>query len=168
MMKLLCKVAFAVTIFASFILSAQFANRPLVSGPITPNRNLFPADANAKGDIKAALAKAAKGKKRVILEFGGVWCYDCHVLDHAFHSSEIEPLLDANFVVVHVDVGRYDKNLDLAKKYEVPLEKGVPALAVLASNGKLLFSQKHGEFEGARRMTVQDVTTFLNEWKPGK
>lgn len=168
MLKLLCKVAVVITIFAGVILAAQFANRPLVSGPITPNRELFPANANAKADIRAALAKAATEKKRVILEFGALWCYDCHVLDHAFHSTEIAPLLNANFVVVHVDVGKYDKNMDLAKKYEVPLEKGVPALAVLARNGKLLFSQKHGEFEGARRMTVQDVTAFLNQWKPGK
>jgi thiol:disulfide interchange protein len=160
------------TLLAALLLTltaaAQFANRPLVSGPITPNRDLFPANANAKADIKAALTRASKQQKRVLLEFGGLWCYDCHVLDHAFHSSEIAPLLDSNFVVVHVDIGKYDKNLDLAKKYDVPLDKGVPALAVLDSKGKLLFSQKNGEFEGARRMTVDDVTAFLNKWKPTK
>ena len=161
----------AILLTASLVtvtLAAQFANRPLVSGPITPNRELFPANANAKADIKAALAQASKQQKRVLLEFGGLWCYDCHVLDHAFHSTEIAPLLDSDYVVVHVDVGKYDKNLDLAKKYDVPLDKGVPALAVLDSKGKLLFSQKNGEFEGARRMTVDDVTAFLNKWKPGK
>ena len=167
-MNILRKAALGFTIFSAITLAAQFANRPLVSGPITPNRNLFPANANAKADIKAALAKAAKQKKRVLLEFGGVWCFDCHVLDQAFHSGEIQPLLDANYLVVHVDIGKYDKNLNLAKQYEVPLEKGVPALAVLASDGKLLFSQKKGEFEGARRMTVQDVTGFLEKWKPTK
>jgi thioredoxin 1 len=154
--------------FAPLTLAAQFANRPLVSGPVKPNPNLFPANANAKADIKAALLQATKQKKRVLLEFGGLWCYDCHVLDHAFHSVEIKPLLDANYVVVHVDVGNYDKNLDLAKKYEIPLEKGVPVLAVLDNNGKLLFSQKNHEFSAARNMTVQDVTAFLNKWKPAK
>ena len=167
-MNTLRKAALAIIVFTAVTLAAQFANRPLVSGPITPNRDLFPADANAKADIKAALSKAAKERKRVLIEFGALWCYDCHVLDHAFHATEIEPLLEANFVLVHVDVGTYNKNLDLVKKYGVPLEKGVPALAVLASSGKLLFSQKNGEFEGMRKMTVEDVTAFLNKWKPGK
>lgn len=167
-MQILRKASLLITVLTALTLAAQLANRPLVSGPITPNRDLFPANADAKADIKAALSQAAKQKKRVLVEFGALWCYDCHVLDHAFRSTEIAPLVDANFVVVHVDVGRYDKNMDLAKKYEVPLEKGVPALAVLANNGKLLFSQKSGEFEGARRMTVEDVTTFLNKWKPEK
>ncbi len=170
-MRFLRQAALLVTLFGiSFVsptLAAQLANKPLASGPITPNRDLFPPNADAKADIKAALEQAAKEKKRVLVEFGAIWCYDCHVLDHAFHSAGVEPLLGANFVVVHVDVGKYDKNMDLAKKYAVPLEKGVPALAVLASSGKLLFSQKNGEFEGARRMTVEDVTAFLNKWKPG-
>jgi thioredoxin 1 len=69
-------------------------------------------------------------------------------------------------VVVHVDVGKFDKNLDIADKYEVPLKNGVPASAVLESDGKLLFSQKHGEFESARSMATEDVLAFLNKWKP--
>jgi len=70
------------------------------------------------------------------------WCYDCHVLDAAFHSKEIAPFVNENYYVVHVNVGDYDKNLDLAKKYEIPLEKGVPSLAVLDPDGKLVVSQK--------------------------
>jgi hypothetical protein len=101
-----------------------------------------------------------------MLVFGGNWCYDCHVLDAAFHLPEIAPTLNRNYVVVHVDVGEYNKNLDLAKKYEVPLERGVPAAAVLDSDGKLLVSQKNQEFEKARSMAPEDILAFLNKWKP--
>jgi hypothetical protein len=88
------------------------------------------------------------------------------VLDAAFHTAEIAPLLAASFEVVDVDIGQADKNLDVAKKYDVPLEKGVPAIAVLESDGKLLFSQKNGEFEAARKMGPEDLIGFLNRWKP--
>ena len=64
-------------------------------------------------------------------------------------------------------MGRYDKNLDVAKRYKVPLNKGVPAMAVLDWRGRLLVSNQKGEFQGARRMTRADVTAFLNQWKPG-
>ena len=46
-----------------------------------------------------------------------------------------------------MDIGEGDKNQDLMKEYEVPPERGIPAAAVLDSEGKLLYSQKHGEFE---------------------
>jgi hypothetical protein len=58
----------------------------------------------------------------------------------------------------------FDKNLDLAAKYEVPLNKGVPALAVLDSGGKVIFSQKQGEFENSVRIGPADVTAFLKKW----
>ena len=134
----------------------------------TEKRDIYPASVDAKAEIAEAVANAAKTHRRVILVFGGNWCYDCHVLDEAFHSPEIAPTLNKNFVVVHVNVGKFDKNLDIADKYEVPLKNGVPASAVLESDGKLLFSQKHGEFEAARSMATEDVLAFLNKWKPEK
>ncbi|MGA9210656.1 MAG: thioredoxin family protein, partial [Terriglobales bacterium] len=134
--------------------------------PLKLNPNLYNPQADAKLEIKEALERAARTHKNVILVFGGNWCYDCHVLDLAFHHPEIEPTLKAHFLVVHVDVGEYDKNLDLAEQYQVPLKKGVPALAVLASDGKLLYSQRGGEFEAARSLAPEDVVAFLKKWQP--
>ena len=134
--------------------------------PLKLNPNLYNPQADAKLEIKEALVHAAHEHKNVILVFGGNWCYDCHVLDLAFHHPEIEPTLNAHYIVVHVDVGEYDKNLDLAEQYQVPLKKGVPALAVLASDGKLLYSQRGGEFEAARSLAPEDVMAFLKKWQP--
>ena len=39
-------------------------------------------------------------------------------------------------------------------------------MAVLAENGKLLFSQKNGQFEAMRRLQSTAVTEFLVQWKP--
>jgi len=136
-----------------------------LKGP-AEKKDLYPADADAKHEIEQALRAAVKSRKRVLLVFGGNWCYDCHVLDAAFQLPEIAPTLNRNYVVVHVDVGEYNKNLDLAKKYDVPLERGVPAAAVLDSEGKLLVSQKNQEFEKARSMAPEDILAFLNRWKP--
>ena len=134
----------------------------------TERRNIYPENVDAKAEIAEALANAAKTHRRVLLIFGGNWCYDCHVLDAAFHSPEIAPTLNRNYVVVHVNIGEYDKNLDLADKYEIPLKKGVPAAAVLKSNGTLVVSQKNQEFEKARSMTTEAVLAFLEKWKSGK
>jgi ketosteroid isomerase-like protein len=130
------------------------------------NKDIYPAGANAEEEISEALKTARKTGRRVLVVFGGNWCFDCHVLDEAFHSPDIAPVVNQNYVVVHVDIGEYNKNLDLAKKYDVPLNKGVPAIAVLESGGKLLFSQKRGEFEAARSMAPEDILAFLRKWQP--
>lgn len=142
---------------------AQWTKAPL-KVPAQRNPNLYRADADARQEIAQTLTEAAKEKKRVLLVFGATWCTDCYALDYGFHQPRIEPLLNANFKVVHVDVGRYDKNLDLAQKYHVDLEKGIPSLAVLSPQGAVLYST--GEFERARVMTEEDIIQFLNAWKP--
>ena len=127
--------------------------------------DIYPAPEQAKADVAAALQMAATMHRRVILDFGGNWCPDCRVLDSYFHDAANRPLLEAGYVLVHVNIGRMDQNLDIAERYEVPLKKGVPALAVLDEDGKLLYSQKTGEFEAMRGMQPNTVTDFLNQWK---
>jgi thiol:disulfide interchange protein len=131
-------------------------------------REIYPDPAQAKADLAAALKTAAETHKRVLLDFGGNWCGDCQVLDIYFHNPENLPILESNFVLVHVNIGHMDANLDIAGQYQVPLDKGVPALAVLSEKGKLLYSQRGGEFESMRRMQASAVTTFLVQWKPAK
>ena len=41
----------------------------------------------------------------------------------------------------------------------------MPALAVLDSNGKLIYSQQAAEFGDMRYMYPTSVTDFLNKWK---
>ncbi|MGZ4859543.1 MAG: thioredoxin family protein [Candidatus Angelobacter sp.] len=155
------------TLIAAVLLAAMSAaqwKRVPLQAPAQPNPQLYRSDANAAQDIRKALAAAVKQHKNVLLDFGGNWCIDCHILENAFHQPRIAPLLNSNYVVVHVDVGKYEKNLDLAKKYHVNLEKGVPSLAVLDARGKVLYAT--GDFERAHVMSEDDVIQFLDKWKP--
>lgn len=129
-------------------------------------RDIYPDPSRAKADLTAALKIAASTHKRILLDFGGNWCPDCQMLNLYFHDQTNRPLLEANFVLVDVNIGHMDANLDIAQKYEIPLNKGVPALAVLSDTGQLLYSQKGGEFEDMRNMQSSAVTKFLLQWKP--
>ena len=128
-------------------------------------RDIYPAPGQAKSDLASALAASAVAHKRVILDFGGNWCPDCHVLDLYFHDPVNRPILEANYILVHVNIGRMNENLDIAERYQIPLRKGVPALAVLGERGELLYSQRTGEFEAMRGMQSSAVTDFLVHWK---
>ncbi|MGB0115241.1 MAG: thioredoxin family protein [Terriglobales bacterium] len=135
---------------------------------VKKEKEIYNESADARAEINEALEKATVEHKRVIVVFGANWCYDCHVLDKAFHSSDLAPIIAANYEVVHVDTGKKgEKNQDLMTKYEVPVKRGIPGLAVLDADGKLVYSQKNGEFENARALNPEDFLAFLNKWKPG-
>ncbi|MGO9084779.1 MAG: thioredoxin family protein [Candidatus Sulfotelmatobacter sp.] len=147
--------------------SGERTDAPRLKQPSDMKKEIYPVKADARAEIKEAEAKAAREHKRLLLVFGANWCFDCHVLDLAFQQPDLAPILAANYEVVHIDLGPDEhKNPDLVKTYEIPLDKGIPALAVAESDGKLVVSQKNGEFEDARALTPDVLQEFLNKWKP--
>jgi uncharacterized protein YyaL (SSP411 family) len=117
--------------------------------------------------LTAALGAAARENKRVVAIFGANWCYDCHVLDATFRSKEFASLVNANYVVVHINIGEEGKdNSGLATSLGVALDRGIPSLGVLDPDGKVVFAQKGGEFESTVKIGPEDVRAFLEKWKP--
>ncbi|MBK0394074.1 thioredoxin family protein [Ramlibacter algicola] len=119
--------------------------------------------ADAKAQVQAALADAQQAKVPVLVVFGANWCPDCRVLDMAFKDGQSAPLIQKNFRVVKVDVGRFDKNTDIAQRYGVPLKKGIPAVAVLGAGGKVLYTTKSGELADARAMGDKGIYDFFTK-----
>jgi thioredoxin 1 len=148
------------------LIGAERTDAPHLKQPSDMKKDLYPANADARAEIKEAEEKAAKARQRILLVFGANWCYDCHVLDLAFHRPDFSSVM-AGYEVVHVDIGPDGKkNGDVAKEFDTPLDKGIPALAVLEADGKVVVSQKKGEFEDARSLTPETLLEFLNKWKP--
>jgi thioredoxin 1 len=148
---------------AALLLALLSLAAPMVYAQV---RDIFPEPSVAKQQLQQALARAKAEHKNVIVDFGGNWCSDCHLLDIYFHDPVNKPLLEANYELVDVNIGHLDENLDIAQKYGVPIEKGVPALVVLDANGRMLHEQTHGKFESARVVESGDLTKFLETWKP--
>jgi ketosteroid isomerase-like protein len=134
--------------------------------PKIPNTHLYPEAEEARRDLDAALAAAQMDHKRVLVIFGANWCYDCHVLDSAMKSQQLAPMVADNYHVVHINIGDGKSNSDLADRFQVPLDKGIPSLAVTDGSGQLITSQKQGEFESAEKIGIGDISAFLNRWKP--
>ena len=158
------RIAGVLLLLVSSLAAAQ-QSQPFSNDQVSSKlRELYPENADAKKEIAEALAAAAKDHKHVLLVFGANWCFDCFALDYRFHQTGIQPILDKNYHVVHVDIGRNDKNEDLVKKYNIPIEKGIPSLAVLDTKGHTLYTT--GEFESARSTDPQVILRFLDTWKP--
>jgi protein disulfide-isomerase len=121
----------------------------------------YDESADAKLDIKQALAQATIAKTPVIVVFGANWCGDCQMLSKAMKTGSSAPLLAHDFQIVKVNVGHFDKNLDIAEAYGVPLKKGIPAVVILSNKNEVLYATREGEVADARRMGEDGVYKFF-------
>jgi thioredoxin 1 len=128
----------------------------------TANAAEFPYNekADAAADVKHALSTARADHKKVLLVFGANWCKDCRDLDKALHGSS-RPLIEGKFEVVKIDVGNFNKNLDLAESYGNPIKMGIPAVVELGADNQVIYSTKGGELADARKMGEQGIYDFL-------
>ncbi len=117
--------------------------------------------ADAKAEVAQALQVAAKNKTTVLLIFGANWCKDCVALNTALKSEKNAAMMSKSFQVVKIDVGQFDKNLDLAAQYGNPIKKGIPAAVMLSADNKLLFATKGGQLASARKMSESGIYDFF-------
>lgn len=169
------------TKFATFLLSAFAAATlaaPTLAAPAAPRLSVadvnqlaqplpYPYDeqADAKAAVAKAQAQARREHKRLLIDFGGNWCADCRVLAAILELPELKPFIAKHFVVVTVDIGRYDKNADIAAHYGVARIQGVPAiLAIDPVHDRLLNNGRFSALSDARYMKPQAVVDWLAQW----
>ena len=123
----------------------------------------FPYDekADAKADLQRALRGAQASGTPVLVIFGANWCPDCRALDKALTSGKNAELMAREFRVVKVDVGNFDRNLDLAARYGNPIKKGIPAAVVLSPKEEVLYATRLGELADARNMSDTGIYDFF-------
>ena len=69
----------------------------------------------------------------------------------------------SRYVVVKVDVGRFDKNLDFAKLYGEPIRKGIPSVVVVTPTNEVVYQTKAGELADARSMGGDGIYGFFKD-----
>ena len=117
--------------------------------------------ADAKADVSRTLSAAKKSNMPVLVIFGANWCPDCRALDRALTSGKNAELVSREFKVVKVDVGQFDRNLDIAARYGNPIKKGIPAAVVLSPQAEVLYATRAGELADARHMSETGVYDFF-------
>jgi thioredoxin 1 len=117
--------------------------------------------ADAKADLERALSSARTSGMPVLVIFGANWCADCRALDRALSSGKNAELVGREFKVVKVDVGQFDRNLDIAARYGNPIKKGIPAAVVLSPQAEVLYATRAGELADARHMSETGIYDFF-------
>ncbi len=128
----------------------------------------YPYDEAADADAAVAKAKAqAKRAGRLLMiDLGGNWCGDCRILAATIERPELKAFLDRRYVIVSVDVGRFDKNLQIPARYGITSRlEGVPALLIVdPKTDRLLDAGRVSALKDARHMTPQGLADWLAQW----
>jgi thioredoxin 1 len=121
----------------------------------------YDESADAKAAVQQALVAARSSQRPVLIVFGANWCQDCRALDLALAKGRSAALIAGSFNLVKVDVGNFDRNLDLAAAYGNPIKKGIPAAVVVSGDNKVLYATRAGELADARRMSEDGIYEFF-------
>lgn len=121
----------------------------------------YDENADALENISMALKNAKLENKYVLLQMGGNWCPDCRTLGEYFSRPDIKQWLDDRLILVSVDVGEWNRNLDIVEEYGNPISEGIPALVLLNSNDEVMLATLAGELASARSMSKDDLVEWL-------
>ena len=125
----------------------------------------YDESANAEGAVAAAFARAQKSHKRVLIDLGGNWCVDCIVLANFLKLPEMQRFMAAHYEVVTVDVGRFNRNLQIPARFGITKKlEGVPALLIATPDGKLVNGKDIFATASASEMTPKTVADYLAKY----
>ena len=129
----------------------------------------YDEQANATAQVEAAFKRAKQTGKRVLIDFGGNWCPDCRILAGVMKLPEVKSFIDGHYEVATVDVGRFDKNLDVVGRFGIQKLRGVPTVVVAEADGTTLNVTNSADLANASAMTPQGIADWLARWaRPGK
>ncbi|MBE7410561.1 MAG: thioredoxin family protein [Leptospiraceae bacterium] len=125
----------------------------------------FNENLNIEKEYKILLNRSKSENKNILIEFGANWCMDCSVFNDILTREPNLSYLNANYLILKVDVGKFDRNLEFSKKFEDPIQSGIPAIVILSSEEKILVSTNNGEFSNSRGLKDITVLDFFKKWK---
>lgn len=122
--------------------------------------------ADAKSAVASARARAKATHKLLLIDLGGNWCPDCRILAGTMNLPEVAAFVRRHYVVVTVDIGRFDRNLHVPARYGITQRlAGVPALLVVDPRTDTLLDAGHvAALADARSMTPQALADWLAQW----
>ena len=105
----------------------------------------------------------SKGKQPVII-FGGNWCPDCRILEGTLAMPTIKKFLQQHYQVMHIDIGRYDRNMELMDHLNIESKKGVPRVVILDLEKNIVNSSTSSEWTTARDRKQQEIYNYFQKF----
>lgn len=128
---------------------------------------IYSPEANAQDEIAAAVKQAKQAGKHVLIQVGGNWCIWCaRFYNFVQTDASLDSLMNANYVVYHLNWSKENKNEAILAKYKFPDRFGFPVFLVLDQEGNLIHTQNSSYLEEAKSYSKEKVAGFFADWSP--
>lgn len=114
-------------------------------------------------DLDSFIVKTISLDKQPILIFGANWCPDCRIFSGTISIPKIKSYIDDKFVILYIDVKRYEINMELMEEYGIQSAEGIPRLLVFDKDKNLINNSNTAEWRTARDRTSQEIFNFFQE-----
>lgn len=120
---------------------------------------------DAMEQIRNAVAEAKASNRYVMCQVGGNWCPWClRFAQFAVTDSLVAPLMTENYVYIHVNYSKANKNLEAMRFLGNPGRFGYPVFVVLNSEGTPIHIQESESLEEGKGYNSKRVAKFLRLW----
>lgn len=120
---------------------------------------------DAMKQIREATELAQKTGRYVMCQVGGNWCPWClRFAEFATKDSVIAPLMAENYVYIHVNYSKDNKNMEAMKYLGNPGRFGYPVFVVLNEEGVPIHIQESESLEEGKGYNRKKVEKFLRLW----
>lgn len=128
-------------------------------------KKYYNEEVDAMAQIQTASMLAKQSGRYVLCQVGGNWCPWCiRFANFATTDSVIAPLIERNFVYVHINYSKANKNPEAMKYLGNPARFGFPVFVILDEEGKPIHIQESASLEEGKSYDRKKVENFLSLW----
>ena len=145
-----------------------------VWGQVSPAQNLnkhkdlpkiYDEKADAMSQIDQALEEARESGRFVICQVGGNWCPWClRFAKFITEDEDIANVVKENFVYIHVNTSKANKNEEALRRLGNPGRFGYPVLVILDDEGRVMHIQNSSYLEEGNSYNHKKVLEFFLNW----
>lgn len=140
-----------------------FALRAPSADPLALADLPYDENADARAEVAAARRKAVGERKFLMVTFGANWCLDCRTLHRNLQAADVAAYTGDLFLFAHVDIGKFNRNRQLAEELGVDLSRGIPVAIFFDPAGRVIGTTSEGQLEPSRRYSSQQILRFMRD-----
>lgn len=120
---------------------------------------------NAMEQIDQAIQEAQATGRKVICQVGGNWCPWClRFANFITNDQEIATIIKKNYVYIHVNTSKANKNEEAMLRLGNPGRFGYPVFVILDKEGRVMQTQKSDYMELDKGYDRKKVLEFFLSW----
>ncbi|MBL6903352.1 MAG: thioredoxin family protein [SAR86 cluster bacterium] len=115
-------------------------------------------------ELDKFINQSINNDKQPVVIFGGNWCPDCRILAGTLAMPTIKKFLQRYYRIIHIDIGRYDRNMELMNHLNIEPKKGVPRVVILDFKKNIVNSSTSSEWTTARDRKEQEIYDYFQKF----